>query len=56
MTRYYRLSNDDLEQIVVLVFAKLESAGLVIRKDCDVTLARAVAVELRKIYEDKEKG
>lgn len=48
------LTDDDLERIVMTVFSKLEFAGLIIGRDCEVTLARAVAVKMRRIYEQKD--
>ena len=45
------LTDADLERIVMQEFADLESRGTMIRRDCEVTLARQVAERLRQTYE-----
>ena len=47
-------SDEVLERIVIEEFSRAERNGWAIKRDCDLTLARMVAVRLRKIARDEE--
>jgi len=49
--RALKLSNDELECIVMREFSRAERVGFRIEKDCEVFLALRVAEELRAIYQ-----